>query len=73
MKLEDMRKIFNPLYEDYVNDLSGWSMMNTCLGGKIARDEYYYNRTLQLCIDYCKALQQKEYDDYDKNILKDVF
>ena len=68
-----MKKVFDSLYEDYKEDLSGWSLMNVNLGSRKQRDEYYYNRTFELCMDYIKALQQKEYDDYEKNRLKDVF
>jgi hypothetical protein len=56
--------IFYKLYEEYVNDLQGWSMMNTSLARHQARDNFYKERTFRLCEAYRKEIETKIWEEY---------
>jgi hypothetical protein len=54
-KLAKALKIFDNLYNEYVEDLKGWTLMNTSLSGN-DRDKFYKERTFQLCEIYRKEV-----------------
>jgi hypothetical protein len=51
--------VFEKLYNDYIEDLKGYSLMNTSLSHNTRdRDRYYKERTFQLCFEYAKEFEK---------------